>query len=79
MRHDLIDHFVICALLTLALGLFMGPVAAAGVALAIGLAKEAVWDWALKRGTADWSDVVANVGGASAAALLIAFSRLVST
>lgn len=38
-----------------------------GLALVVGLAKELVWDLALRRGTFDVGDLGANVGGVLAA------------
>lgn len=36
---------------------------AAAVTVVAGIAKELVWDYAMKKGTPDWCDVVADMAG----------------
>lgn len=54
--HDKLLHFTMGVLLALVFGL--------PVALVVGVAKEVIWDWKLKRGTPEVLDIVATALGA---------------
>lgn len=42
---------------------FWAVVIAAAVTVVAGIAKELIWDYAMKQGTPDWRDVVADMAG----------------
>jgi hypothetical protein len=72
VRHrDKVHHVVYSFALTVVGSLLLGPVTGTIIALAIGAAKELIWDWLLKRGHADWWDMVANCGGVAVALILL--------
>ena len=49
--------------MTVFFGFFINMFVAAGIALAIGIAKELVHDYLLKKGNCEWGDMFANTAG----------------
>jgi drug/metabolite transporter superfamily protein YnfA len=77
IQKDKIIHFTASGVLaSVVYLLFMDLWIACGASLAVGIFKEVVWDWLLKRGTPDWFDMVANVAGIASAAVLISVVRI---
>lgn len=66
LLHALASLFI-CALL----GAFMPWWAAALATLAAGAAKELIYDKWMKRGTAEWKDIVADLAGTAMGALAL--------
>ena len=60
---DKIMHCVGSAIMTVFFGFFINMFVAAGIALAIGIAKELVHDYLLKKGNCEWGDMFANTAG----------------
>lgn len=60
---DKIMHCVGSAIMTVFFGFFINMFIAAGIALAIGIAKELVHDYLLKKGNCEWGDMFANTAG----------------
>ena len=55
---------ILCSLVLCAvLAAFLPWWAAALITLAIGITKELVWDRWMKKGTAEWRDIIADVVG----------------
>ncbi len=71
MQLDKKYHATGSALMVVILSFFMPLAYAASLAFVIGVAKEVVHDWMLKRGTPDWLDIVANVAGISLAVIVL--------
>lgn len=57
---------VLCALLSA----FLPVWAAAAITLLVGIGKELVWDLWLKKGTPQWKDIIADIVGIAAAAVI---------
>ena len=50
---------------------FIIPMAwAVGITLALGVGKELIYDWAMKRGTPEWTDFAADVAGVIVAVII---------
>ena len=63
---------ILCSLVLCAvLGAFLPLWAAVLVTLAVGVAKELVWDLWLKEGTAEWRDMVSDTVGIVLGVLII--------
>lgn len=63
---------ILCSLVLCAvLGAFLPLWAAVLIALAIGIAKELVWDLWLEKGTAEWRDIVSDAVGILLGVLII--------
>lgn len=60
---DKLLHFLISALMVLCLNAFFNPAISAGVVILIGVAKEAIWDYLLKKGTPELEDIFADLLG----------------
>lgn len=60
---DGLAHMLVSLILCAVLAAFMPVWIAALVAIAIGFIKELVWDRWLKKGTAEWRDIIADVVG----------------
>lgn len=56
-------HIVCSSFIAAVLGVFLPVHIAALVTLGVGILKELVWDLAMKRGTAQWKDVLCDVIG----------------
>lgn len=56
-------HFMACALVAALAGSLLPWWAGACIALALGAAKELVWDLWMGRGTSSWWDFLADVAG----------------
>lgn len=69
MRVDHILHFLGCWISVTALEPFVGLEAAVGITILLWLCKEIIWDWMMKKGDAELSDMVANLLGAAFATL----------
>ena len=55
---------ILCSLVLCAvLGVFLPLWAAVLIALAIGIAKELVWDLWMEKGTAEWRDIISDLVG----------------
>lgn len=63
LDQDKANHALYCAVICTVLLLVLPLVYAVTVTLFIAVAKEAVYDWYLKRGEASWQDMAANVLG----------------
>lgn len=60
---DGLAHILVSLILCAVLAAFMPVWIAALVAIAIGFIKELVWDKLLKKGTAEWRDIIADAVG----------------
>lgn len=60
---DGLAHILASLVLCAVLGVFLPLWAAVLVTLAVGVAKELVWDKLLKKGTAEWRDIIADAVG----------------
>ena len=60
---DGLAHILVCLVLCAVLGAFLPLWAAVLVTLAVGFIKELVWDKLLKKGTAEWRDIIADAVG----------------
>lgn len=60
---DGLAHVLASLVLCAVLGAFMPLWAAVLVTLAVGVAKELVWDMWMKKGTAEWRDIIADAVG----------------
>jgi len=58
-------HFNLGVYLTLLLSLIFAPLIACGIAVAIGISKEIIWDKLLSRGTPELLDAAATIAGAT--------------
>lgn len=56
-------HLLAGLALSLLMGLLLSPKWGLATAVVVGAAKEIIWDWWLKRGTPEWWDFWATVGG----------------
>lgn len=63
LDQDKANHALYCAVICTALMLVLPLAYTVAVTLSIAVAKEAVYDWYLKRGEASWQDMLANVLG----------------
>lgn len=68
---DGLAHILCSLVLCAVLGAFMPLWAAVLVTLAVGVAKELVWDLWLKKGTAEWRDIVSDSVGIVLGVLII--------
>ena len=73
---DGLAHILVCLVLCAVLGAFLPLWAAVLVTLAIGVAKELVWDLWLKKGTAEWRDIVSDAVGILLGVLIIILHAL---
>lgn len=62
----LIGSFVVCLLLSFVVHLLI----AVGITLALGIAKELIYDKLLAKGTPEWNDFLADVVGVVGAVLI---------
>ena len=60
---DGLAHVLASLVLCAVLGAFLPLWAAVLVTLAVGFIKELVWDKLLKKGTAEWRDIIADAVG----------------
>lgn len=63
LSQDKANHALYCAVICTVLMLVLPAPTAAGITLVVGVAKELIYDWHLKRGTPDWYDMAANAAG----------------
>ena len=56
-------HIIVSAAIAVILRLFIPVWLSAVITMLIGIAKELVWDYALKRGTPQCKDIVADIIG----------------
>lgn len=56
-------HALCCAALTALCGLALPPLWAGVAVGALGVAKEACWDWLLGKGTPEWKDLLGDAVG----------------
>jgi len=68
---DKIKHFIGSAGMAGFLGIFINVWLAAGIALSIGILKELIHDFLLKRGNCEWGDMYANTAGVITGAVII--------
>lgn len=68
---DGLAHIIASLVLCAVLGAFLPLWAAVVITLAIGIAKELVWDLWLKKGTAEWRDMVSDSVGIVLGVLII--------
>lgn len=60
---DGLTHILVSLVLCAVLAVFLPWWAAALITLAIGVAKELIWDRWMGRGTADWHDIICDAVG----------------
>lgn len=60
---DGLAHVLVSLVLCAILGAFLPLWTAVLVTFAVGLIKELVWDKLLKKGTAEWRDIVSDTAG----------------
>lgn len=60
---DGLAHILVSLILYAVLAAFLPWWAAALITLAIGVAKELIWDRWMGRGTADWHDIICDAVG----------------
>lgn len=68
---DGLAHILVSLVLCAVLGVFLPLWAAVLIVLAIGIAKELVWDLWLEKGTAEWRDIVSDAVGILLGVLII--------
>lgn len=68
---DGLAHILASLVLCAVLGAFLPLWAAVLVTLAVGFIKELVWDKLLKKGTAEWRDMVSDTVGIVLGVLII--------
>lgn len=68
---DGLAHILASLVLCAVLGAFLPLWAAVLVTLAVGFIKELVWDKLLKKGTAEWRDMVSDAVGVLLGVLII--------
>ena len=60
---DGLAHMLVSLILCAVLAAFLPWWAAVLISLAVGFIKELVWDKLLKKGTAEWRDIIADAVG----------------
>ena len=60
---DGLAHILVSLILCAVLAAFLPWWAAVLISLAVGFIKELVWDKLLKKGTAEWRDIIADAVG----------------
>lgn len=60
---DGLAHIIVSAVLILALQIFLPWWVAVLVTLAIGIAKEMIWDMWLHKGMPQWKDIICDIVG----------------
>lgn len=73
---DGLTHILVSLVLCAVLGAFLPLWAAVIIALAVGIIKELVWDLWLKKGTAEWRDMVSDAVGVLLGVLIIILHAL---
>ena len=73
---DGLAHILVSLVLCAVLGVFLPLWAAVLIVLAIGIAKELVWDLWLEKGTAEWRDIVSDAVGILLGILIIILHAL---
>lgn len=73
---DGLAHILVSLVLCTVLGVFLPLWAAVLIVLAIGIAKELVWDRWLKKGTAEWRDIVSDAVGILLGVVLVLLNGL---
>lgn len=73
---DGLTHILVSLILCAVLEAFMPIWIAALVTLAVGFIKELVWDMWLKKGTAEWRDIIADVVGILLVVLIVILDAL---
>lgn len=68
---DGLAHILVSLVLCAVLGVFLPLWAAVLIVLAIGIAKELVWDLWMEKGTAEWRDIVSDAVGILLGVLII--------
>ena len=68
---DGLTHILVSLVLCTVLGAFLPLWAAVLIVLAIGIAKELVWDLWMEKGTAEWRDIVSDAVGILLGVLII--------
>lgn len=73
---DGLAHILASLVLCAVLGAFLPLWAAVLVTLAVGVAKELVWDLWLNKGTAEWRDMVSDAVGVLLGVVLVLLNGL---
>ena len=73
---DGLAHILASLVLCAVLGAFLPLWAAVVITLAVGFVKELVWDLWLKKGTAEWRDIVSDAVGILLGVLIIILNAL---
>ena len=73
---DGLTHILVSLVLCAVLGAFLPLWAAVLVTLAMGVAKELVWDLWLGKGTAEWRDMVSDAVGVLLGVALVLLNGL---
>ncbi len=68
---DGLAHMLVSLILCAVLAAFLPWWAAVLISLAVGFIKELVWDKLLKKGTAEWRDIIADAVGVLLGVLII--------
>jgi len=68
---DGLAHILVSLVLCTVLGVFLPLWAAVLITLSVGFIKELVWDLWLKKGTAEWRDIVSDAVGILLGVLII--------
>lgn len=62
-RSDYLLHFAVSSLLCLTFSKFIPVSLSCALTLSIGIAKELIWDKAMKKGCPEWQDIVSDIIG----------------
>ena len=73
---DGLAHILVSLILCVVLEAFMPVWIAALVTIAIGFIKELVWDMWMKKGTAEWRDLIADAVGILLVVLIVILDAL---
>lgn len=76
VRMDGLLHILCAAVLTLSLFSFLPYIASIIIAAAVAVAKELIYDLWLKKGIAEWHDIICDVAGLIYASVVFLISLL---
>lgn len=74
---DGLAHILVSLILCVVFGVFLPLWIAVLITLVIGLIKELVWDLWLKKGTAEWRDIVSDAVGIVLGVVLVLLNKLI--
>lgn len=64
-------HITCSTVIVLIAGMFISILGSVLVALAIGVAKEVIWDKLLKKGSPSWHDIICDLIGVAIAVIVL--------